>query len=90
MIRINLLPVRAAKKKESIRFQLTVAALVTFLVFAVSMVAYLVVMSEASGLKDQISSGQQELDQLEENRRAFQDKGTEEGGRGEAQDHRRA
>jgi type IV pilus assembly protein PilN len=64
MIRINLLPVRAAKKKESIRFQLTVAALVIFLVFAASMAAYLVVMSEASGLKDQISSGQQELEQL--------------------------
>jgi type IV pilus assembly protein PilN len=64
MIRINLLPVRAAKKKESIRFQLTVAGLVTFLVVAVSMAAYLVVRSEASSLKDQISSGQQELEQL--------------------------
>ena len=64
MIRINLLPVRAAKKKESIRFQLTVAALVTFLVFAVSMAAYLVVSSEAGNLKDQITSGQQELESL--------------------------
>jgi type IV pilus assembly protein PilN len=64
MIRINLLPVRAAKKKESIRFQLTVAGLVTFLVVAVSMAAYLVVRSEASSLKDQIASGQQELEQL--------------------------
>jgi len=64
MIRINLLPVRAAKKKESIRFQLTVAGLATFLVLAVSMAAYLVVASEASSLKGQIASGQQELDQL--------------------------
>jgi type IV pilus assembly protein PilN len=64
MIRINLLPVRAAKKKESIRFQLTVAGLVTFLVVAVSMAAYLVVRSEASSLKGQIASGQQELEQL--------------------------
>lgn len=64
MIRINLLPVRAAKKKESIRFQLTVAGLATFLVVAVSMAAYLVVSSEAGNLRDQIASGQQELDQL--------------------------
>ncbi|CAG1065267.1 hypothetical protein BAC1_00846 [uncultured bacterium] len=64
MIRINLLPVRAAKKKESIRFQLTVAGLVTFLVVAVSMAAYLVVRSEASSLKGQIASGEQELEQL--------------------------
>ncbi|OGP93900.1 MAG: hypothetical protein A2V53_01685 [Deltaproteobacteria bacterium RBG_19FT_COMBO_56_10] len=65
MIRINLLPVRAAKKKESIRFQLTVAGLVTFLVVAVSMAAYMVVRSEAAGLKEQIASGQQELEQLQ-------------------------
>jgi len=64
MIRINLLPVRAAKKKESIRFQLTVAGLVTFLVFAVSMAAYLVVWSEASDVKAQIDSGKQELTEL--------------------------
>ena len=64
MIRINLLPVRAAKKKESIRFQLTVAGLVTFLVIAVSMAAYLVVSSEAGNLRDQISSGQQEIEEL--------------------------
>lgn len=64
MIRINLLPVRAAKKKESIRFQLTVAGLVTFLVFSVSMAAYLVVRSEAGSLNGQIAAGQQELDQL--------------------------
>lgn len=64
MIRINLLPVRAAKKKESIRFQLTVAGLVTFLVVAASMAAYMVVRSEAGDLNDQIASGQQELEQL--------------------------
>src|SRR3989304_9433377 len=65
MIRINLLPVRAAKKKESIRFQLTVAGLVTFLVVAVSMAAYMVVRSEAAGLKEQRDSGQQEVEQLQ-------------------------
>lgn len=64
MIRINLLPVRAAKKKETIRFQLTVAGLVTFLVFAVSIAAYLTISSEASNLNDQIAKGNQELEQL--------------------------
>jgi hypothetical protein len=38
MIRINLLPVRAAKKRESVRFQLTVAGLITFFVIALGMV----------------------------------------------------
>ncbi|MBI5642958.1 MAG: PilN domain-containing protein [Deltaproteobacteria bacterium] len=64
MIRINLLPVRAAKKKESVRFQLTVAGLVTFLLFAVTGVVYFTVRSEAVGLTEQISSGQNELEEL--------------------------
>ncbi|HBG45441.1 MAG TPA: hypothetical protein DDW94_00465 [Deltaproteobacteria bacterium] len=64
MIRINLLPVRAAKKKESIRFQLTVAGLATFLVAAVSIASYLVVGSEASSLNGQIAAGNQELTDL--------------------------
>ncbi|HEY4706935.1 MAG TPA: PilN domain-containing protein [Thermodesulfobacteriota bacterium] len=64
MIRINLLPVRAAKKKESIRFQLTVAGLATFFVFAVSAAGYLIVRSEASSLTGQITAGNQELTDL--------------------------
>ncbi|MBI1911890.1 MAG: PilN domain-containing protein [Deltaproteobacteria bacterium] len=64
MIRINLLPVRAAKKKESVRFQFTVAGLITFLIFSVSMAAYLTVRSEASGLNDQLAKGNEELEQL--------------------------
>lgn len=64
MIRINLLPVRAAKKKESVRFQITVAGLVTFLVFSVTMAVYLTVRSEASNLNEQIVKGNQELEEL--------------------------
>jgi len=64
MIRINLLPVRAAKKKESVRFQLTVAGLVTFFVFALMGVFYLTVWSEANGLKADIEKSQQEFDTL--------------------------
>lgn len=64
MIRINLLPVRAAKKKESVRFQLTVAGMATFLVFVISVGVYLSVRSEASSLTAQIDSGNNELEDL--------------------------
>ena len=64
MIRINLLPVRAAKKKESVRFQLTIAGLVTFLVLAVSLAVYFTARGEASSLATDISRGNEELVQL--------------------------
>lgn len=64
MIRINLLPVRAAKKKESLRFQLTVAGLVTFLVFVVMMAVYISKRSEASNLEEDLSRGNTELEDL--------------------------
>lgn len=66
MIRINLLPVRAAKKKESIRFQLTVAGLITFLSVAVTSAVYFSVRSEASGIAADITKGQQELESLKQ------------------------
>jgi type IV pilus assembly protein PilN len=64
MIRINLLPVRAAKKKESVRFQLTVAGLITFMVLAVSFALYFSAGSEASALSAELRRGQDELVQL--------------------------
>ncbi len=64
MIRINLLPVRAAKKKEFIRFQLTIAGLVTIFVISLSLAYFFIVRSEAGMLKDNIVSGQDELVQL--------------------------
>ncbi|HHL39364.1 MAG TPA: fimbrial protein [Deltaproteobacteria bacterium] len=64
MIRINLLPVRAAKKKESIRFQLTVAGLVTFFVTALVGVFYFIVQGEAGQLADEIAAGEAELKAL--------------------------
>jgi len=64
MIRINLLPVRAAKKKETQRFQLTVAGLVTFLVLIISIGFYLVERNAAGVLVDQIASEKKELDGL--------------------------
>ncbi len=64
MIRINLLPVRAARKKESVRFQLTVAGLITLFVFSVSMAFYFTSRSEANMLKDDMQRSQKELSQL--------------------------
>lgn len=64
MIRINLLPVRAAKKKESIRFQLTVAGLITFFVVALIGIIYMTVSSEVSGLRHDLASGEEELKEL--------------------------
>ncbi|MBI5562586.1 MAG: PilN domain-containing protein [Deltaproteobacteria bacterium] len=64
MIRINLLPVRAAKKKETVRFQLTVAGLITFMVVMVSFGVYLMFRSEAGVLARQIETDKKELDDL--------------------------
>ncbi|MFQ5353672.1 MAG: PilN domain-containing protein [Thermodesulfobacteriota bacterium] len=64
MIRINLLPVRAARKKEFIRFQMTIAALVTIFVVSISLAYFFTVRSEARMLKDDIARGEKELIQL--------------------------
>jgi type IV pilus assembly protein PilN len=64
MIRINLLPVRAAKKRESVRFQLTVAGLITFFVIALGAVLYFISNSEANALREDIARGEAELSEL--------------------------
>ncbi len=64
MIRINLLPVRAARKREYIRFQLTVAGLLTVFVISLSLVYFVIVRSEANELRQELARGQQELAQL--------------------------
>ncbi len=64
MIRINLLPVRAARKREFIRFQLTIAGLVTIFVISLSLAYFFIVRSEARSLQDNIERGQKELTQL--------------------------
>ncbi len=65
MIRINLLPVRAAKKKETLRMQFTIAGLITFFVIAVTMVVYFTLRSEASALTQEIAKGNQEIEELQ-------------------------
>ncbi len=64
MIRINLLPVRAAKKRESVRFQLTVGGLIIFLVFIVSTGITFRLSSDVSMMKEDIASSRNELVQL--------------------------
>lgn len=64
MIRINLLPVRAARKKETQRFQLTVAGLATVLVVIISLGVYIYVRNEASALSTQVANDKKELEDL--------------------------
>ncbi|MFQ5428018.1 MAG: PilN domain-containing protein [Thermodesulfobacteriota bacterium] len=64
MIRINLLPIRAARKKEFIRFQMTIAALATIFVISISLAYFFTVRSEARMLRDDIVRGEEELKQL--------------------------
>ena len=64
MIRINLLPARAEKKKETVKLQLILASGVIVIVFVVSFVVYFVVMSEASALSSQITAGKSEIEVL--------------------------
>lgn len=64
MIRINLLPVRAAKKKETIRFQLTIAGLFTFLVIAATILFYISYRKDVKILNADIEAGKVELQAL--------------------------
>ncbi len=65
MIRINLLPVRAARKKENIRRQVSVFILTVF--FSICVMAYFAfnLTLSISGMKDDIEVAQKELAELE-------------------------
>ncbi|HZX36087.1 MAG TPA: PilN domain-containing protein [Thermodesulfobacteriota bacterium] len=65
MIRINLLPVRAAKKKESIRFQMTVAGLIIVMALIILAGVFIKLRSDVSELKGNIAAGEKELKELE-------------------------
>jgi len=64
MIKINLLPVRAAKKKESVRQQLSIFLLSITLVSVVCLGVYLVTMAKISTAKDEITKSEQEIEAL--------------------------
>src|SRR3989337_3156185 len=65
MIRINLLPVRAAKKKESIRCQMTVAGLIIVMALIILAGVFIKLKSDVSELKDNIAAGEKELKELQ-------------------------
>lgn len=64
MIRINLLPIRASKKKETIRQQLSIAALCLIGVLAVGLGAYFVLVNKINSAKAEIQSSESEIEAL--------------------------
>lgn len=64
MIRINLLPVRAAKKKEALRAQITIAVAATILVLLICLAVFIKVSATAYQLSSDIKKGNAELDEL--------------------------
>ncbi len=64
MIRINLLPVRAAKKKETARQQTTIALVSIAGVLLIFFALYSVTLGKISGTKNEITSTENEIEQL--------------------------
>ncbi|MBI3753026.1 MAG: PilN domain-containing protein [Deltaproteobacteria bacterium] len=65
MIRINLLPIRAAKKKESIRQQLSIAGLSIVLLLIILGVLYFSVTKKIGELKGSIAAEEKTIAQLD-------------------------
>ena len=66
MIKINLLPVRAAKKKESARQQLSILALSVIAVVVIALGIYSVTLAKISTAQDEILKSEQEIKSLKE------------------------
>lgn len=64
MIKINLLPVRAAKRKETARQQAVIVAGTLVLVLLIALGAYSYLLIKISSTKDEISKSEQELAEL--------------------------
>ena len=64
MIKINLLPVRAAKRKETARQQAVIVAGTLVLVLLLALGAYSYLLIRISSTKDEIGKAEQELAQL--------------------------
>lgn len=64
MIRINLLPVRAAKKKETVRQQTTIALVSVVGVLLIFVALYSVTLGKISSSKNEIVSAEGEIEQL--------------------------
>ncbi len=66
MIRINLLPVRAAKKKESARQQIAILFIAIAGVLVIALGIYSVTLAKISAANDEISKSEQEIKRLKE------------------------
>lgn len=64
MIKINLLPVRAAKKKETAVQQLTILGLAVFLVLAVVLTMYVVKRAQITATKNDIAAANNTISEL--------------------------
>ncbi|RQW88630.1 MAG: fimbrial protein [Geobacter sp.] len=64
MIKINLLPVRAAKRKETVRQQAVILAGTLVLVLLIALGAYSYFLIRINSTKDEISKAEQELTEL--------------------------
>lgn len=64
MIRINLLPVRAARKKEVVKQQLVLAGASVAAVLLIILALYSIMLGKISGTKDEITRSETELNEL--------------------------
>lgn len=64
MIRINLLPIRASKKKESIRQQVSILVLCVAGVLAVGLGSYFMLLNKISAVKTDIQNSENEIQAL--------------------------
>jgi type IV pilus assembly protein PilN len=66
MIKINLLPVRATKKKETAKQQLSIFLLTVIAVLLIALGIYSITLAKISAAKDEISKSEQEIKRLKE------------------------
>lgn len=64
MIRINLLPVRAAKRKETVRQQVVILLGTLAIVFLIAFLVYSYLLVKISSTKEEISRSEQEIVEL--------------------------
>jgi len=66
MIKINLLPVRAEKKKETAKQQISILLLTVVAVLLIALGIYSITLAKISTAKDEISKSEQEIKRLKE------------------------
>ncbi len=64
MIKINLLPLRAAKKKENAKQQIAIAILAVAAILIIAIVVYTVTLAKISATKGEIARAEQEITNL--------------------------